>query len=80
MNTYAATTFLAEHYHEGWHPWPFFWLIPVLIWATIITVVIVVRRRCRGHRGVWTLRDAFARGEVTEEQYRERLAVLRETR
>jgi len=79
MNTYAATTFLADHYHGGWHPWPFL-LIPVLFWATAITAAIIIRRRCRGRRGVWTLRDAFARGEVTEEQYRARLAVLRETR
>jgi putative membrane protein len=37
-------------------------------------------RAYRGNHGIRTLRDAYAKGEVNEAEYRERLAVLRETR
>ncbi|WP_433600829.1 SHOCT domain-containing protein [Nocardia sp. CA-135953] len=74
-----AVTFLADHYDGGWHPWPFFWIFPVLFWATIIVVFVFARRRFRTHRsGIGALRIAFARGEISEDQYRSRLAVLRE--
>ncbi|WP_281180866.1 hypothetical protein [Nocardia lijiangensis] len=33
----------------------------------------------RRHSGIGALRDAFARGEITEAQNREQFAVLRET-
>ncbi|MEV4239566.1 MULTISPECIES: SHOCT domain-containing protein [unclassified Nocardia] len=73
-----AITFWADHYDGGWHPWPFFWIFPLLFWAAII-VFFVARRRFWGHQsGIGVLRTAFARGEITEQQYRSRLAVLRE--
>ncbi|KAA0022041.1 hypothetical protein [Antrihabitans cavernicola] len=78
-----TTSVLADHYygHDGWGgPPPFFFLIPIAIWVTVIAVVIVTRRRFRGHTGVGTLRDSFARGEIDETEYRTRLAVLKETR
>ncbi len=72
-------TFLADHYDGGWHPWPFFWIFPVLFWATIIVIFVFARRRFWTHQsGIAALRTAFARGEITEDQYRSRLAVLRE--
>ncbi|MEU7139118.1 hypothetical protein ABZ942_06685 [Nocardia sp. NPDC046473] len=72
-------TFLADHYDGGWHPWPFFWIFPLLFWITFITLAFFARRRFIGREsGVGTLRTAFARGEITEDQYRSRLAVLRE--
>ena len=40
----------------------------------------LLRPRGRGRQGERTLRDAYAKGEVSEAEYRERLAVLRETR
>ncbi|MFQ6330365.1 hypothetical protein ACLMAL_30100 [Nocardia sp. CWNU-33] len=72
-------TFLADHYDNGWHPWPFFWIFPLLFWVAFLVVVFVVRRRFIGQQsGIGALRTAFARGEITEDQYRSRLAVLRE--
>ncbi|WP_063022209.1 SHOCT domain-containing protein [Nocardia niwae] len=77
-----AVSFLADAYDGAWHPWPFFWILPLLFWLTAVTVLVVlVRRRFIGHAsGVGALRTAYARGEITEEQYRSRLAVLSEPR
>lgn len=84
MTTYLTpetATLLADHYDGDWHPWPFFWIFPLLFWITIIVLaVLLTRTRFRRDSGVGALRDVFARGEITEAQYRERLAVLRETR
>ena len=86
MNIYeispAATTFLAEYGDRfaghGWNPW--FLLIPLTFWTVVIVGIVYVVRRWRGRQGERTLRDAYAKGEVNEAEYRERLAVLRETR
>ncbi|MDV3124061.1 SHOCT domain-containing protein [Mycobacterium sp. 21AC1] len=86
MNIYeitpTATTFLAEHggrfADHGWNPW--FVLIPITFWTLVIVGVVYLVRRFRGRQGERTLRDAYAKGEVNEAEYRARLAVLRETR
>ncbi|WP_040864543.1 hypothetical protein [Nocardia exalbida] len=76
-----AVSFLADHYDGGWHPWPFFWIFPLLFWPTVVAVLVFARRRFIGRAsGIGALRTAFARGEITEEQYRSRLAVLSEPR
>lgn len=84
MNIFdSATTLplLADHYDGGWHPWPFFWIFPLLFWIAVIAVVFFARRRCVGRGGaVSALREGFARGEITEDEYRSRLAVLSEPR
>ena len=80
--TPAATTFLAEHggrfADHDWNPW--FLLFPLTFWTLVIVGIVYVARRVRGRQGEHTLRDAYAKGEVNEAEYRERLAVLRETR
>ena len=48
--------------------------------ALVITAIWLFVRARRGVHGIRTLRDAYAKGEVNEAEYRERLAVLRETR
>lgn len=73
-----------DRWHGGGPPWgggpgPFL-LFPILFWTAVILLVVLGRRRFAGRAGEGTLRDAFARGEVDEAQYRERLAVLRQTR
>lgn len=86
MNIYeitpTATTFLAEHggrfATHDWNPW--FVLIPITFWTLVIVGIVYLIRRFRGRQGERTLRDAYAKGEVNEAEYRERLAVLRETR
>jgi putative membrane protein len=78
----TATTFLADEYerwgHHGWHPW--FLIVRLVILALVIVAVWLFVRSRRGTHGIRTLRDAYAKGEVNEAEYRERLAVLRETR
>jgi putative membrane protein len=80
--TPTATTFLADEYerwgNHGWHPW--FLVARLVFLAVVITAIWLFVRARRGVHGIRTLRDAYAKGEVNEAEYRERLAVLRETR
>jgi putative membrane protein len=80
--TPTATTFLADEYerwgHHAFSPW--FLLIRLVVFILIIGAIVYFARRWRGRQGERTLRDAYAKGEVNEAEYRERLAVLRETR
>ncbi len=83
MDTYAAV--LAEHSgNHDWGPGPWFLLIPLTFWLLVLAVFLLFRRRwARGwgqRGGESTLADLFARGEISEEEYRGRLKVLRETR
>ncbi|TQF74106.1 hypothetical protein FK531_05490 [Rhodococcus spelaei] len=86
MNTLGAQTalILADNwdgrYGPGWGPGPWFFLIPLTFWIAVIVIVVLARRRWRGRHGESTLRDVYAHGEITEAEYRARLAVLRETR
>jgi putative membrane protein len=78
----TATTFLAERgerfMDHAWSPW---FLVARLVFLTLVIVAVwLVVRYWRGRQGERTLRDAYAKGEVNEAEYRERLAVLRETR
>ena len=66
--------------HAGWGG-PWFLLFP-LFWLLLIgTVVFFVSRRarwCHGHSGEAALGELFARGEISEEEYRKRQRVLRD--
>ncbi|WP_218974452.1 SHOCT domain-containing protein [Streptomyces sp. NP160] len=69
----------------GYGPWhgggPGPWLlVPLLFWVLVIGAVVFTVRRHRSRSAEHVLREAFARGEVDEEGYRARLAVLRSTR
>jgi putative membrane protein len=66
--------------HEGW--WivaPFFWLLWIGIIATIVYVVFRRRsRRWNGQdRAKAILAERFARGEISSDEFRERLDALR---
>ncbi len=59
-----------------WFPWfPLFWI------AVIVTVAFLFRRGRWGHwhggSGEAVLAERFARGEITEEEYRQRISILR---
>jgi putative membrane protein len=80
--TPTAVTFLAERgerfMDHAWSPW---FLVARLVFLTLVIVAVwLIVRYWRGNQGVRTLRDAYAKGEVNEAEYRERLAVLKETR
>ena len=80
--TPTATTFLAdtaERYGDhAWHPW--FLVFPIVFWTLVIGGAVFLWRRRVGRHGEGTLRDTYAKGEIDETEYRQRLAVLRETR
>jgi putative membrane protein len=79
MLTTMTTTVLASGGDHGWWPlWPLLWI------AVIGTAVwLLVRRRGAhdGPRGVERAREIlaerYARGEITSDEYRERLEQLR---
>lgn len=77
--------FLAQH--PGWGPGGWWPLIPIA-WAVFWTVVVlgaavVLSRRGAGwHRqpsGAAVLAERYARGEIDEDEYRHRRAVLKES-
>ena len=62
----------------GWWPiFPLFWL---LLWGTVIFVIFRSRGRWghqRGQSAEDLLAERYARGEIAEDEYRERLNVLK---
>lgn len=80
MNTLTeAVMATGLHEHAYGHGGPWFLLIPLFWIAVIATLIVVFKRRgpWRHHGAEGVLRDRFARGEVTEEEYRQRLEILR---
>jgi putative membrane protein len=79
MNVIAALPLLSNHDHDWGHAW---WPLWPLLWAALIgaTVWLIVRRRDRRHdpldRAREVLAERYARGELSADEYRERLAEL----
>jgi len=82
--TSTALTTLAAH--PGWGPGggPGWWIVfPILWFLLFATVVFLIARRARRGfgrphaSGVSVLGERYARGEIDEAEYRQRLAVLR---
>jgi putative membrane protein len=67
---------------HGGGPGPWFLVFPLFWLAVIVTFVFLFRRRGWGHGhgtpGEAVLGERYARGEITEQEYRQRIAVLRE--
>ena len=72
--------------NDGWDGpgawWPIFPALWLIVIAGIVTTVVLVGRRNRrmvGRRaGEARLAELFASGEITDDEYRHRLTVLRE--
>ncbi|MGQ7295957.1 SHOCT domain-containing protein [Quadrisphaera sp. KR29] len=83
LTSVAASTATDPRWGPGpWHgggpgPWV---LVPLLFWVLVIGAVVFTVRRRRSRSAEQVLREAYARGDVDEEGYRARLAVLRSTR
>ena len=66
------------------HGWggPWFLLFPLFWLGIVVTVAFVLRRRwtsqARGRAGEDVLGERYARGEITDQEYRERMNVLRD--
>jgi putative membrane protein len=68
---------LAEH---GWHDGGAWWFPFGLLWIVVVAGLIwffVRNARPRDHTATDVLAERFARGEISVEEYRERLAELR---
>jgi putative membrane protein len=77
------TSLLASVGHDGDHWWfvfPFFWFLWIALIATFLYFVVFRRRsgRCSSgtDRARAILAERFARGEITGEELRDRLAQL----
>ena len=71
--------------HGGWVPgpwWPIFPFFWILFWGILIFAVFRLRGRGggRSHSAEDVLAERYARGEITVEEYRERLSVLKDQR
>jgi putative membrane protein len=78
----TATEVLAHGADWGPGPWwPIFPLFWVLLWGVVIFAVFRFRRGARwhhGHSAEDVLAERYARGEITADEYRERLSLLKE--
>lgn len=68
----------------GWGGGPFIGIAWLVVWAAVIVGgIYLVRRSMRSGRtdqgAEAVLAARYARGDISDEEYRERLAVLRET-
>ncbi|CAN5362248.1 hypothetical protein BH20ACT24_BH20ACT24_21630 [soil metagenome] len=64
----------------GWGPGPWFLVFPLFWFAVIVGLAFWFRRRRdHGHigSGEAVLAERYARGDITEEEYRQGIAVLR---
>jgi putative membrane protein len=82
MSTLAASP---GPWRDGHHGGGLWWIFPLfwgLFWVALVTSGFYLLRRRMALRGPRAgaeavLAERFARGEVSEDEYRERLAVLR---
>ena len=66
---------------HGWGGGPWFLFFPLFWILVVVGLALFFRRRTRfwyARSGEVTLAESFARGEITEDEYRRRIAVLRE--
>jgi len=85
MNTLMTIATHAGSGYDGPGPWwpifPIFWLVAFI--AVLLFFATMGRRRWHDHgssTGRSRLAERFASGEIDEDEYRSRLAVLDETR
>jgi putative membrane protein len=87
VSAHPAQLVLADQGHNWDGPgvwWPIFPILWLLVVAAIVTTCVTLGRRHRAHAGSRAgeakLAERFATGEITEQEYRERRAVLKENR
>ena len=75
---------LAHMMHHGGGFWWFGWFRLLLLVALVAGVFFLLRRRPgvgdEERTGESVLAERYAKGEISEEEYRQRLTVLRESR
>jgi putative membrane protein len=71
----TATTLIADSWHHGHAWWPLLWLFWLVLIGGLILLFTRRRRRRPGAEAI--LAERYARGEISVEEYRERLANLK---
>jgi putative membrane protein len=77
---YPLITLFSEHWDGPWF-WPIFPLLWIVVLVVLFRLVVWRRwggRRCGGDSGRDLLRARYARGEISDDEYRERLRTLEE--
>lgn len=71
----TATTLIADSWHHGHAWWPLLWLF----WLVLIggLILLFTRRHWRRPGAEAILAERYARGEISVDEYRERLANLK---
>jgi putative membrane protein len=73
---------LADHWDGPGAWWPIFPILWLVVVAVIVTTCVTFDRRHRAYAGPRSgeakLAERFAAGEITEQEYRERRAVLKD--
>jgi putative membrane protein len=81
MHTLAAIA--STHWHDGrgWDgpPWPAFFVAPLLL-ATAFLAGVLIQRSRRPPGALQLVAERYARGEIDEEEYRQRATELRRKR
>lgn len=77
-------------WHSGWSGWAVMTVLMVAFWAVVITLVVMAIRYLTADRvhsagppasqAQGLLAERYARGEIDDDEYRQRLALLREHR
>jgi uncharacterized membrane protein len=80
--THTPHVIAADHWDGPGAWWPIFPLLWLLVIGAIVTTTVVISRRNRrlggAREGEARLAERFAAGEIDEQDYRARRAVLRE--
>jgi MYXO-CTERM domain-containing protein len=73
---HALTLLAAEN---GWHHHGHWWIVFPILWVLLVALVAALlwRRRDSGDSPKRILGERFARGEISADEYRDRLAQLR---
>jgi putative membrane protein len=81
LSTFSTTLADNDHWDGPGAWWPIFPLLWFLVIATVITLFVRSGRRRSRFGGIRAgesrLAERFADGEITEQEYRDRLAVLK---
>jgi putative membrane protein len=91
--TKEGTVMMYDNWGWGWGGWVLMTLVMIVFWAAVITAVVLAVRSVAGSRRPGASRgpsgparaedllaERFARGEIDDDEYRQRLTLLRENR
>ncbi|MGH9000258.1 MAG: SHOCT domain-containing protein [Acidimicrobiia bacterium] len=79
MTTTLASILAWHDHHDGWGPGPWWPLLWILFWGAVVGGFLWWRRRHPSRRdAAAVLAERYAQGAISDEEYRQRRAVLSE--